>query len=179
MDCGPAALKCLLEGFGIPVSYGRLREACQTDVDGTSVDTLEEVAIELGLEAEQVMVPLDHILLPGAELPAIVVVRLPSGITHFIVAWRRHGPLLQVMDPATGRRWPSCAHFLEEVYVHEHRVPVSVWRDWAGSVEFLSALRQRLAIAGVEGSMADRLIADALTDPGWRRATNIAAEARR
>jgi ABC-type bacteriocin/lantibiotic exporter with double-glycine peptidase domain len=31
MDCGPAALKCLLEGFGIPVSYGRLREACQTE----------------------------------------------------------------------------------------------------------------------------------------------------
>lgn len=29
MDCGPAALKCLLEGFGVPVSYGRLREACQ------------------------------------------------------------------------------------------------------------------------------------------------------
>ena len=39
MDCGPAALKCLLEGFGIPVSYGRLREACQTDVDGTLIDT--------------------------------------------------------------------------------------------------------------------------------------------
>jgi ABC-type bacteriocin/lantibiotic exporter with double-glycine peptidase domain len=35
MDCGPAALKCLLEGFGIPVSYGRLREACQSDVDGS------------------------------------------------------------------------------------------------------------------------------------------------
>ena len=35
MDCGPASLKCLLEGFGISVSYGRLREACQTDVDGT------------------------------------------------------------------------------------------------------------------------------------------------
>ena len=25
MDCGPAALKSILEGFGIPVSYGRLR----------------------------------------------------------------------------------------------------------------------------------------------------------
>jgi ABC-type bacteriocin/lantibiotic exporter with double-glycine peptidase domain len=34
MDCGPAVLKCLLEGYGIPVRYGRLREACQTDVDG-------------------------------------------------------------------------------------------------------------------------------------------------
>ena len=38
MDCGPAALSCLLAGFGIHASYGRLREACQTDVDGTSID---------------------------------------------------------------------------------------------------------------------------------------------
>jgi ABC-type bacteriocin/lantibiotic exporter with double-glycine peptidase domain len=51
MDCGPAALKCLLDGFGMPVSYGRLREACQTSVDGTSIDTLEDVAVQLGLDA--------------------------------------------------------------------------------------------------------------------------------
>jgi len=62
-DCGPASLKCLLEGFGIPVSYGRLREACQTDVDGTSIDTMEEIAVQLGLEAEQIMVPPDYLLL--------------------------------------------------------------------------------------------------------------------
>ncbi|MBK9588775.1 MAG: hypothetical protein IPO50_09500 [Sphingomonadales bacterium] len=36
MDCGPAALKCLLEGHGVPVSYGRLREACQTS--GRDID---------------------------------------------------------------------------------------------------------------------------------------------
>nr|QKW93674.1 ABC transporter permease [Vitiosangium cumulatum] len=81
MDCGPAALKCLLEGFGIPVSYDRLREACQTDVDGTSIDTLEEVAVQLGLEAEQVMLPPDHLLLPeAAALPALLVVRLPHAL---------------------------------------------------------------------------------------------------
>src|SRR5437016_11261599 len=67
MDCGPASLKCLLEGFGISVSYGRLREACQTDVDGTSIDTMEEVAVQLGLEAEQVMLPVDHLLVPEAH----------------------------------------------------------------------------------------------------------------
>ena len=52
MDCGPATLKCLLEGFHIPVSYGRLREACQTDVDGTSIDTIEVVANQLGVTVE-------------------------------------------------------------------------------------------------------------------------------
>ena len=30
MDCGPAALKCLLGGFGISANYGRLREAWST-----------------------------------------------------------------------------------------------------------------------------------------------------
>jgi ABC-type bacteriocin/lantibiotic exporter with double-glycine peptidase domain len=90
MDCGPAVLKSLLEGFGIPVDYGRLREACQTDVDGTSISVLEETAVRLGLAAEQVMLPRDHLLLPEAEaLPAILVVRLPSGLTHFVLVWRR------------------------------------------------------------------------------------------
>src|ERR1041385_5000535 len=88
MDCGPASLKCLLEGFGIPVSYGRLREACQTDVDGTSIDTMEEVALLLGLDAEQVMVPPGDLLLPESKsLPAIVIVRLANRMTHFVVVW--------------------------------------------------------------------------------------------
>ena len=52
MDCGPASLKALLEGYGISASYGRLREACQTEVDGTSINTIEQVANQLGLDAE-------------------------------------------------------------------------------------------------------------------------------
>ena len=60
MDCGPATLKCLLEGFSISASYGRLREACQTDVDGTSIDTIEEVAVQLGLVAEQDLAELER-----------------------------------------------------------------------------------------------------------------------
>src|SRR5512141_2228810 len=98
MDCGPAALKCLLDGFGIPVSYGRLREACQTDVDGSSIDTIQEVAVDLGLRAEQVMVPADYLLVQETGvLPAVVVVRQPGGNTHFVVAWRRHGRFVQIM----------------------------------------------------------------------------------
>src|SRR5947207_6605772 len=123
MDCGPASLKCLLDGFGVPVSYGRLREACQTDVDGSSIDTLEEVARDLGLDVEQEMVPADHLLDPAADvLPAIVVVRLPNGFTHFVVAWRCHGPVVQVMDPASGRRWMRRESFLRDVY--RHAMPV-------------------------------------------------------
>src|SRR5579885_838898 len=98
LDCGPAALQCLLEGFGLRVNYGRLREACQTGIDGTSIDAIESVANQLGLEAEQIMLPADHLLLSESKaLPAIVVVKLPSGLTHFVVLWRRCGPLLQAL----------------------------------------------------------------------------------
>ena len=107
MDCGPAALACLIQGFGLRASYGRLREACQTDVDGTSIDTLEDIARDVGLRAEQIIVPIDHVLATSSDvLPAIAVVRQPGGVLHFVVAWRKHGRLVQVMDPATGRRWP-------------------------------------------------------------------------
>lgn len=126
MDCGPASLKCLLEGFGISISYGRLREACQTQVDGTSIDTME-IACQLGLDAEQVMLPPEHVLLDAAALPAIAVVRLPSGMTHFVVvwglsaAWRRRvasapqfheNHVLQsslAFNLLMGRRWPPSA----------------------------------------------------------------------
>ena len=130
MDCGPASLKAMLEGHGVSVSYGRLREACQTDVDGTSIDTLEEVGAQLGLKTEQIMLPADHVLLASAKaLPALVVVRHPSGVTHFIIVWRKHGRFLQLMDPAIGRRWVSCRHFLDELYVHTLPVPAAGWRE--------------------------------------------------
>jgi ABC-type transport system involved in cytochrome bd biosynthesis fused ATPase/permease subunit/predicted double-glycine peptidase len=179
MDCGPATLKSLLEGFGIPVSYGRLREACQTDLDGTSIDTLEEIALKLGLDAEQVMIPPDHLFLPEARaLPAIVVVRQPSGLTHFLVAWRCHGPMVQLMDPATGRRWMSHRQFLDDVYRHEFPLSASYWRAWAGSEEFLGSLRHRLNALGISAAVRARLVDVAMADPDWRTIAALDAATR-
>src|SRR3954466_14338531 len=97
MDCGPASLKCLLEGFGISISYPRLQEACQTDIDGTSINALEQVAIQLGLDAQQVMMPVDHVFFPTAgAIPGLLVTRR-ANMLHFLVAWRRHQRLIQVM----------------------------------------------------------------------------------
>src|SRR5262245_11240699 len=169
MDCGPATLKCLLEGFGVPISYGRLREACQTDVDGTSIDTIEEIAGQLGLEAEQIMLPVDHLLMEeSAALPALIVVRQPNGLTHFVVLWRTHGRFVQVMDPALGRRWMSREKLLEEVYVHTLEIPAADWREWASGEQFQSALRRRMANLGVPRPKADQLLAEAQGDESWR-----------
>ncbi len=166
MDCGPAALKCLLAGFGVDVSYGRLREACQTSVDGTSIDTLETLAQSLGLQAEQVMMPVDHLLLEESEaLPAIVVLRLPTGLTHFVVVWRAHGPLVQVMDPARGRRWVRRASFVRDVYVHSLALPAKAFADWARSDGFTGPLLNRLRGLGIGDGAA--LVDGALAASGW------------
>jgi ABC-type bacteriocin/lantibiotic exporter with double-glycine peptidase domain len=164
MDCGPAALKSLLDGYGIGCSYGRLREACQTEIDGTSIDQLEATAVQLGLDAAQVMLPVDHLLDPMANiLPAIVVVRNPDGATHFVVVWRRHGRWLQVMDSAVGRRWVPASRFIDDVYVHTMSVAATTWREWIGSEGFLAPLRRRIACTGAK---PDALIAAACADAG-------------
>lgn len=179
MDCGPASLKCLLDGYGTPASYGRLREACQTGVDGTSIDTMESVAGQLGLAAEQIMLPADHFLLSGRKhLPAIVVVRLPNGLTHFVVAWRRHGKILQVMDPAVGRRWIPAADFARDVYIHTMPASAADWRGYAASPDFQTALRKRMIAAGLSTPDATRLSAEAFSDETWRAPAALDAAVR-
>lgn len=151
MDCGPAALTCLLSGHGIPAHYGRLREACQTDVDGTSIDVLEDVGNRLGLEVEQTLSPLDHLLVPGARtLPAIVVVRAGNGLTHFVVAWRLHGSWIQVMDPAVGRRFLPVREFLQQVYVHTLVLPGDQVAEWTEQGTFRAVQQARLKGLGVD-----------------------------
>jgi ABC-type bacteriocin/lantibiotic exporter with double-glycine peptidase domain len=168
-DCGPAALKAMLEGFGIGVSYTRLREVCQTDVDGTSVDRLEQIANELGLDTEQVVVPVDHVLLTQSHvLPGIVVVSSPAGHTHLVVAWRTHGSLVQVMDPARGRLWMSRRAFVQQLYVHTTIVSASAWRDWAETEEFIAPLRARLSALGLSSRDIETHLAEATADPSWR-----------
>jgi len=179
LDCGPAALKCLLEGFGIRTSYGRLREACQTSLDGTSIDTMEEVANQLGLEAEQIMLPVDHLTLAAAKaLPAIVVVTLPNGVTHFVVVWRRHGSMLQIMDPAVGRRWVPVKQFASEVYRHSMPVEAADWREFAASADFQVALGARLRNLGIGKGMAGDLTREALSHEGWRELAALDAGTR-
>src|SRR3954447_22741782 len=179
MDCGPAALKCLLEGFGIHASYERLREACQTSVDGTSIDAVEVVAGQLGLQVEQILVPADHVFRPDARsLPAIVVLRLPGGLTHFVVAWRKHGRLIQVMDPAVGRRWVSVIRLRSELYRHAMAVPAADWLEFARSKEFQDPLRSRLHTCGVRTAEAERSTSRSLAEPTWRGLATLDAALR-
>jgi ABC-type bacteriocin/lantibiotic exporter with double-glycine peptidase domain len=178
MDCGPASLKCLLEGFGVPVSYGRLREACHTSVDGASIDTIEDVAVQLGLEAEQVMLSPEHLFYPEARaLPSIVVVRSGRQFTHFVVAWRYNLGLVQVMDPSVGRRWMTLRQFRDWLYIHTLPVLADEWRRWAGSQEFLGCVRRSLTDLQLPTRTVTRMVDTALADEDWRSLAGLQAAA--
>jgi ATP-binding cassette subfamily B protein len=179
MDCGPASLKAILEGFGVSASYGRLREVCQTEVDGTSIDTIEEVANQLGLAAEQVMLPAEHLLLKeGQALPALVVIALPNGNTHFVVVWSYRFGLVQVMDPGSGRRWMRREAFLRELFIHTYPVAAKEWREWAGTKEFIEPLQVRMKALGLPAATATGLIDAALAQPEWRPLARLDAAVR-
>lgn len=168
MDCGPASLKCILEGFGLSANYGRLREACQTDVDGTSIDTIEEIAVSLGMDAEQLVLPADHLFLPCTQsLPALAVIQLPNLATHFVVIWRIVGPYAQVMDPAVGRRWLPLRELSQSLYQHQMPVAADDWFEWASTDDFILPLNARLKNLGVAGLRRSEFIQQALTKAHW------------
>jgi ABC-type bacteriocin/lantibiotic exporter with double-glycine peptidase domain len=178
MDCGPAALAAVLAGFRRPASYRELRELCQTQVDGTSIDTLEIVARERGVDAEQVMVPVDFLLDPAAgALPCVLVTTAAAGTTHFVVVWRRTGSWVQLMDPEVGRRWVRSEDLLRDAYRHTAVVPMDAWREWAGSEEYQRVLGGRLGrLVGRDAGM--RLLAESAADLTWRSLACLEAATR-
>lgn len=160
MDCGPAAVASLLASAGRPIDLSGLRAACQTDLDGTSIDTMEQVLTAHGLPAVQRMVPVDRLT---DHLPALLVVRLPDGAPHFVIVWRRLGPFVQIMDPARGGSWQRLTTFRARVLKHSHRVSATDWSAWARTDENLSALRQKARALGLSPHEVDR----AARQPGW------------
>jgi len=168
-----------LDGHGISANYGRLREACQTSVDGTSIDALEEVAKDLGLEADQIMVPAVHVpRADGGCLPCIAVTVLPSSGAHFVVVWRRVGPWLLVMDPSSGRRWVSVEQLDRELFRHSMRVPRETWSEWFASDETQRVLRGRMRDVGLSSASARTLLDDAVAREGWRATAALEAALR-
>jgi ABC-type bacteriocin/lantibiotic exporter with double-glycine peptidase domain len=177
VDCGPAALKSLLDGFGVSASYGRLREACQTALDGTSIDTIEKVACDLGLDAEQIMIPADYLDLDLRALPAVVVVTLPNGFAHFIVVWRKVGPWFQIMDPVVGRAWVLCRDLLSTAYVHRQAVSAAEWREWAAGDESSRVLLRRIATV-TNTRFAKEMFERACAAVGWESLARLDAATR-
>jgi ABC-type multidrug transport system fused ATPase/permease subunit len=150
-DGGTAALKALLGGFGVELSYSRLRDAFQSDDGYSSIDALADLARRLGVQAEDAIVPPDLLLADAAQrLPAIVEVRVPGGGRQTVVAWRVHGPWVQVMDPANGRMFQRRQDFLDSLVVTGEPLTDSAFDEWSKSTAFRGWIDSRLAQLGVQ-----------------------------
>jgi len=178
MDCGVASIACLLAGYGLPANYERLREACQTDVDGTSINTLEQILERLGIDCCQHIIPDDLALEEIAtRLPAVVVVNIGSGGLHFSVLWRRVGSYWLLMDPATGRKWVHEENLRRILHHHNQPFSPSDFREWAEQSAFLDALQKGLWDL-TSRREADDLLKDALSDPSWHSLAALDASQR-
>src|SRR5688572_10209846 len=176
-DCGPAALASVLAGHGISADYARLREACQTSVDGTSIDTLEEIAQKLGLNAAQyIQRPEDLLRAEAKNFPSLLVTRLPEGGLHFVVAWRRVFDFIQIMDPGSGRSWIRAGALERMLHVHEQTIAAEDWQEFAAHGPFESVLRKRLG--NLLGASGRREIDRALESGDWTELASLDATAR-
>lgn len=144
IDCGVAAVYSLLKGHGIAVNYEDLRQRCQTGVDGTSIDSLEDLCNELGLDFVQHIVPSDLALdAMQGRYPLLAVIVRGRGMPHFVTVWRRVGSYLQVMDPAGGRTWVHKDKFAQELFPTPFRLSEEQWVSWMESNSLRDALWAR------------------------------------
>lgn len=171
MDCGPASLGAVLGGYRSPWSYEHLRNACQTNTDGTSIDGIQAVAKRLGMTASQVVVPPEFLSSdPGRFVPCIAVVRLPAGFPHFIVVWRVVGRFALLMDPAVGRRWVAVKRLNALLLRHTITVPSGALQHYSESDEFCIPLARRLRQLGCSAEAAQNELNSCHSSPGsiWR-----------
>lgn len=177
MDCGPAALKSLLASSGVHVDYDRVREACNTDLDGTSITSLETVAHRLGVGCAQHMMPRDALAEIAAHAPLLMVTHTPAGGGHFVVVGSSVAGYMQVMDPRVGRRWLRPEQFDLEVFVHSITLGANDWLEFCREGPFFDWLIARLQRVGLRSRARD-FVEKIVSVRGWRGLAAIDAAAR-
>jgi ATP-binding cassette subfamily B protein len=157
----------VLRGYGLDVPYAEIARLSAVDVEGASIDRLEVLANQFGLGAEQVMLPVDHVFLPGQHRgPTIAVAKTTEGLKHFLVLWRASGETVEIMDPSVGQRsWVPRTELLSRLYVHQISLPAKSWNEWAHSAEFREGLLERMRRLRVSGSDRQALWVAASNDP--------------
>ncbi len=174
MDCGPASLKCLLEGFPHP---GELRtlagSGVGTDVDGTIDRRHRGGRGQAGARSGAwSMLPLDQRSSSqdsdGAPR-ALRVAKTRTGRLIFVVVWGGawRGGAFRSWTPAMGRRWLAPGDLLDNLYVHTMPIPAEAWRGWADSDEFRRGLRLRLDEIGARAA-GEELVARCSADETWQ-----------
>lgn len=107
MNCGPSALKMILDGHGVRIPLDELESIIPVSEDGASMLALKNAAVQFGLETDGWRLVFDD--LRTGPLPAVVFVDR----SHFVVidSIRHHTVFLR--DPGIGRMAVPEARFKE------------------------------------------------------------------
>jgi ATP-binding cassette subfamily B protein len=164
-----AALRAALSAYGLPFDPATLERDCKVDDDGASIDDLEDAAEKYGLDATQLIVPREHVLMADAKLlPAILILDGAEESREFVLAWRIDGDRVEIMSPVDGRKWVDRAEVQRGLYLHEMPVAPEDWQETSASPELRDALRVRMVTLGVERAAAQALLDKAAADATWR-----------
>lgn len=99
-DCGAACLASVASYHKLHLPVARIRQLAHTDRHGTNVLGLIEAAEQLGFVAKGVRGTYDALL--KIPKPAIVHLKLPNGLLHYVVLYDANQHEVRVMDPGTG-----------------------------------------------------------------------------
>lgn len=99
-DCGAACLAAIAAHFGMQHSVAALRQYAGTDKEGTTVLGLIQCANQIGLTGKAVKGSFENFT--NEILPAIVHIRLPQGLEHFVVLAGLSKKTVRIMDPRDG-----------------------------------------------------------------------------
>ncbi|MCB0065016.1 MAG: hypothetical protein KDE19_22990, partial [Caldilineaceae bacterium] len=155
---GPAMLKALLLGYGIPFTDQKLFQTVSEVENVDSALGLQQLAEQFGLRLEQTLLPADHLYLPDA-LPALVLLRpISEEPPHWAVVWQRLGPFYQVVDPRLGRLWLREKQLLTELNNEALSLTAAEWRALAGTTSSRNFLLMRLTALQLQPDEVDVLL---------------------
>ena len=100
-DCGPCALKSIIEYYKGYVPLEKIKEDCYTSNEGTTVYHLTEAAKKYGFDA--VAKRIDGFDNKELALPIIVHIKYSNGLTHFMALYSIKNNKMVLMDPAKGK----------------------------------------------------------------------------
>ncbi len=107
-DCGACCLQSIIRYYKGFVSVEKIREDTYTTNKGTSIYHLAEAAKSYGFDA--IAKKCTYKDLKNIQTPAIVHVKYPNGLLHFMVLYD-YGKKLLLMDPAKGKVSMSIEEF--------------------------------------------------------------------
>lgn len=124
-DCAAACVASVCAHYGLRLPLLRIREACGTGPDGTSLQGIIDACGRLGMEAAGLRAKEKHITdLQEAVKPVILHLRKKNGWLHYVVLYAIDDSTATVMDPEDG-----------EI----HRMsPADLEEEWSGFIVALA-----------------------------------------